>query len=219
VGTDALARTKHVVVLGAGREALVLEGYCQEIGYEPAVFVEETPPTYDRDLTSYGAPIHTFDEDLTPFRALPAICAVGSPKLRQRLVDRWHQQDYLTLVSRRAWIAPNAIVGPGSNIAPLASVNRNAKIGAHVLVNPGAVLSHDVVVGDFVTIGPACALAGRVSIGSAAFLGIGATVINGIRIGDAAYVAAGAVVVEDVPDGQLVMGVPARVVPRRPGLE
>jgi len=92
------------------------------------------------------------------------------------------------------------------------------QIGAHVLVNVGANLSHDVVVGDFVTIGPRCAVAGGTSIGPESFLGIGATVLGCLRIGTGAYIAAGAVVVDDVPDGALVMGVPARVVPRRAGL-
>ena len=208
----------RVVVLGAGRQALVTAGYFEEAGFEPAVFVEEMPPPYERKVGEYGAPIRTFEDDLVSCSEFPAIAAVGAPSVRQRLVARWEHDEYLTLVSSRAWLASSVVIGPGSTIAPLVGVNRMVRVGSHALVNPGTVLGHDTVVGDFATVGPSCAVAGGVSIGSAAFLGIGCTVIDRIRIGVGAYVAAGAVVVEDVPDGELVMGVPARVVPRPAGL-
>lgn len=51
-----------------------------------------------------------------------------------------------------------------------------------------------------------------VSIGDDAWIGAGATVMPGVRVGKRAVVAAGAVVTRDVPDGCIVVGVPARVV-------
>jgi len=208
----------RVVVLGAGRHALVTGGYFEEAGFEPVVFIEEMPPPYDREVGAYGAPILTFEDDLAPYSEFPAIAAVGAPSLRQRLVARWAHDEYLTFVSSRAWLASSVVIGLGSTISPLVGVNRMVKIGTHALVNPGAILGHDTVVGDFATIGPSCAVGGGVSIGSAVFLGIGSTVISGIQVGAGAYIAAGAVVVEDVPEGELVMGVPARVAARRAGL-
>ena len=47
-----------------------------------------------------------------------------------------------------------------------------------------------------------------------AYVGAGAIVLPGVTIGEGAVVAAGAVVTKDVPPGDLVLGVPARSVPR-----
>ena len=42
-------------------------------------------------------------------------------------------------------------------------------------------------------------------------IGGGAVLVPGVEVGEEAYVAAGAIVTGDVPPGQVVMGVPARV--------
>ena len=42
-------------------------------------------------------------------------------------------------------------------------------------------------------------------------IGGGAVLVPGVEVGEEAYVAAGAIVTSDVPPGQVVMGVPARV--------
>jgi acetyltransferase-like isoleucine patch superfamily enzyme len=43
-------------------------------------------------------------------------------------------------------------------------------------------------------------------------IGSNATILPGIVIGEDAVVGAGSVVTKDVPDGKLVLGVPARVI-------
>jgi sugar O-acyltransferase (sialic acid O-acetyltransferase NeuD family) len=199
-------------VLGAGRQALETSGYCRGEGIATAFFVEEEAPPYSRDPTPFRAPILTFDDDLSGWTGTPVISAVGSPVVRRRLVERWPGKAFLAVVSTRAWIADDAVIGEGTTVAPNACLNSLVTAGAHVLVNVGAVLSHDVVVEDFVSIGPGCAIGGCVRIGTGSFVGIGATIQERVSIGRGAFVAAGAVVVADVPDGQTVMGVPARAV-------
>jgi acetyltransferase-like isoleucine patch superfamily enzyme len=48
-------------------------------------------------------------------------------------------------------------------------------------------------------------------IARGAAIGLGANLLPGVRIGVGAVVGAGAVVTKDVPDGALVMGVPAGI--------
>lgn len=53
-------------------------------------------------------------------------------------------------------------------------------------------------------------------IGRDVWLGAGATVLGGVTIGDGCVVGAGAVVTSDLPAGSIAVGVPARIVGRRP---
>jgi acetyltransferase-like isoleucine patch superfamily enzyme len=55
-----------------------------------------------------------------------------------------------------------------------------------------------------------------VTIGAGAWIGAGAKVLDGVTIGPQAIVGAGAVVREAVESGNVVAGVPARVVSSRP---
>jgi sugar O-acyltransferase (sialic acid O-acetyltransferase NeuD family) len=201
-------------ILGAGRQALETAGYCQDSGLALAFFVEEAPPSYPRSGADYGAPIHTFDEDLSELSDIAVVSSVGDPALRRRLVQRWPGTRYLRLLSGQAWISPDSDIGDGTIVAPLAAVNRRCVIGHHVLVNVGAIASHDVIIGDYSSIGPGCTIGGDVRVGQNAVLGIGCTIRDRITIGDGAIVGAGAVVVNHVPKLQTVVGVPARPIAR-----
>jgi len=51
---------------------------------------------------------------------------------------------------------------------------------------------------------------GKVTIQKGAYIGAGAIILHGITIGECAVVGAGAVVTRNVPDGAIVVGIPAR---------
>jgi sugar O-acyltransferase (sialic acid O-acetyltransferase NeuD family) len=210
MGPKGTPERSAIGILGAGRQAIETAGYCREVGLQPVFYVEEIPPSESRDAAHYAAPILSFHEVEDDLLKTPVVSAVGAPAVRRRLVDRWHGAEFMQIVSPHAWIATDAVIGIGTTIAPMAALNRLVHVGAHVLVNVGAILSHDVTVEDFVTISPGCAVGGCVSIGSGTFLGIGATIRDRVAIGRGCVVAAGAVVVRDVPDGDVVRGVPAQ---------
>ncbi|MBI4387757.1 MAG: hypothetical protein HY582_01775 [Candidatus Omnitrophica bacterium] len=109
----------------------------------------------------------------------------------QRLVEVW------TGVS----IPPAAKIGPGLLIHHFGGIviNGEAVIGSH------CDLHHGVTVGNRNSGGPSP------KIGDHVMIGAGAKVLGGIKIGNNAEIGANAVVLEDVPDGGVVVGVPARV--------
>ena len=125
-----------------------------------------------------------------------AHCIVGinDPATRRRVAER------LGWVFGQ-WVHRRAVVGP------------DVMYGAHTHINAGAFLTR-CTLGDFVTVGPNATICGDVTIGDGCLIGAGAVVKNLVTIGDGVTVGAGAVVVADVPDGQTVVGNPAKPIPR-----
>ena len=123
------------------------------------------------------------------------------------------------------FIAPNAAVignvrlGQGASVwfsAVIRGDNETILVGARSNVQDGAVLHSDpgypLEIAEDVTVGHNAMLHGC-SIGSGTLVGINAVVLNGAKVGRACVIGANSLVPEgmEVPDGSLVMGVPARV--------
>src|SRR5271155_5090886 len=129
-------------------------------------------------------------------------------------------------VSPTAWIAPTATLVGDVRIEAEASVWYGAVLRADlgpILVRRGANVQDGSVlhggtdpvteVGEGATIGHLCMVHGAV-IGEEALIGNGAIVLDGVVVGRRALVAAGATVPPRmvIPDGMLVVGVPAKIV-------
>jgi UDP-2-acetamido-3-amino-2,3-dideoxy-glucuronate N-acetyltransferase len=127
-------------------------------------------------------------------------------------------------------IGDNTRVGPFVEIQRGVVVGSNCKIQSHAFICDGVELEDDVFVGHGVMfindkvpratneLGQLKTAADwpllRTVVERAASLGSGAVVMAGVRVGAGALVGAGAVVTTDVPPGQTVVGVPARVMER-----
>jgi acetyltransferase-like isoleucine patch superfamily enzyme len=80
------------------------------------------------------------------------------------------------------------------------------------MLHANAVVEHDNIIEDYVNLAPGVNLAGWVTVKQGATVYTGAVAIPKVTIGRGAVVGAGAVVLRDVPDGAMVVGVPARVI-------
>jgi len=127
-------------------------------------------------------------------------------------------------------------VGDGTRIGPFVEVQRGVRIGArckiqsHTFVCDGVTIEDEVFVGHGVMFvndkrprattetgtlrqeSDWALLPIRVERGAS--IGSGAILLGGVRVGARALVGAGAVVTRDVPPGDVVAGVPARVLHR-----
>jgi serine O-acetyltransferase len=104
----------------------------------------------------------------------------------------------------------NCIIGRGAEFGPGfvlihstgVVINGNVRGGTNVLIE------HQVTIGAERRASPV--------LGDDVFLGAGAKVVGAVTIGEGARIGANAVVVHDVPPHSTAVGIPARVVRRRP---
>lgn len=116
----------------------------------------------------------------------------------------------ITITHSTAFVARSARVGHGCHILAQSAVCVDAILGDGCIVNTRASVDHESVLGAGVHIAPGATVTGCVTIGDHTLIGAGATILPRVRIGRRVIVGAGAVVTRDVPDGQVVVGVPAR---------
>lgn len=120
-------------------------------------------------------------------------------------------------------IREHAEIGDNAVLMMGAVINIGAKIGKNTMIDMNAILGGRAEVGENSHIGAGAVLSGviepanatPVRVGNNVLVGANAVILEGVQIGDNAVVAAGSVVTKDVAPGDVVAGVPARVIKYR----
>jgi sugar O-acyltransferase (sialic acid O-acetyltransferase NeuD family) len=137
--------------------------------------------------------------------------AIGDVQTRARLLESMGEwSGWISAIHPTAVIAGDAAIERGCLVGAGAIVQAETGIGEHSIVNSGVIIEHDCYIGRNTHLAPGSIVAGGVRIGRDVLIGAGATILPGVHIGDGATVGAGSVVTRDIPDGAIVIGVPAR---------
>lgn len=124
-------------------------------------------------------------------------------------------------IAPTATIIGDVAVGENSSIWFNAVVRGDVnwiRIGTETNIQDGSNLhvtyeTHPLVIGNGVAVGHGCVLHGC-TVEDGCLIGIGAIILDGAHVGRGSIIGAGAVVAEgsDIPPGNLVLGVPGKVV-------
>jgi sugar O-acyltransferase (sialic acid O-acetyltransferase NeuD family) len=213
---------KKLIAWGASGQALVIEEFLSERGFELIALLDTEPA---RTSPFRSVPIFTGPQALDhwlstgPHGDVHFIVAIGGEHGSERcaIAARLRAAGLVaaTLVHPTAFVATSVRLGAGSVVLAQAAVGVRSELGECVIVNTAASVDHECVLGPGVHIGPGARVAGCVVVGGGTFVASGATIAPRVRIGSESIVGAGAVVVRDLPAGVVAYGNPARIVRRR----
>ena len=116
-----------------------------------------------------------------------------------------------SIVSNHAIIGEfGNIIGKGVCILSHATITGDVKIGEGALINKAVIISHDANIGQYCKISPGAKILGRTTVGDFSEIGANAVILPDVIVGSNCTVGAGAVVTKNVPNGCIVVGIPAK---------
>lgn len=143
---------------------------------------------------------------------LYAICAIGDPVTKKRIIERLINSKikFPVLVHPSVIYSDSVELGEGSIICAGNIITVNINIGKHVIINIDSTVGHDAILGEYTTVLPSVNISGNVTTEECVNVGTGSSIIQGITIGENTVIGAGSVVVKDLPANCIAVGAPAK---------
>jgi acetyltransferase EpsM len=211
--------SKDLIVIGGGGHARVVIQAAQASGGEWNLVGYVDPN--EREATAGRLGVRHLGDDEARLAADPAfaharfVLGIGSTleaRVRREIAGRTKlpPERWATIIHPMAWVSPTAQLGPGCVVLAGAAVNAGAVVGPQCIINTGAIVEYDAAIAGFVHAAPASVVGARAQIGEGTYLGIGCRIRERLTLGKDVKVGMGSVVLRSVPDGRVVIGVPAK---------
>ncbi len=212
-----------MVIIGADGHAKEILSICSQLKIsEEIFFFDNVSKNLPERLFSKYKIVRSFDAIASLFKKNAAfVLGTGDPLTRYRLFKKCMKIGGrpVSIISPRASIGEDAIhLGRGLNIMTGVVITNDISIGDGTLINSQVSIHHGVKIGKFCEISPGAHVTGKSTIGDFSFIGTGAILLPGVSLGKNVIVGAGAVVTKDIRDNEVAVGVPAKVIKKRPQL-
>jgi len=202
---------KRLAILGASGHGKVVADTAESCGWSSISFFDDAWPDVKLNgVWSVVGNTQSLLDQLADFDGV--VVAIGNNRIRYEKMLQLESAGALLvpLIHPSAVVSKYASIGKASVVFAGCVVNVGCRVGKGCILNTACTVDHDAVLGDAVHISPGAHLAGGVTVGDRSWVGIGASVRQMIAIGSDVMIGAGAAVVAHVPDGETVVGVPAR---------
>lgn len=208
-----------IAIFGASGFSQEVADICIASGYENIVLIDKN---MDPNINSNFKILDEGYVESLSDNGYKFVIGIGDNRIRKKIFYRYRNLTYANIIhptasfgfGQREYIEDKV----GNIIAAGVRFTNGIKVGNFGIYNLNSTIGHDCVIEDYVNICPGVNISGNVKVLKESFIGTNACITNGqsmtckITVGERATVAAGAVVIRDVPDGETVMGVPAKVV-------
>jgi sugar O-acyltransferase (sialic acid O-acetyltransferase NeuD family) len=218
-----MSRITPVVIIGAGgfaREVLdIFDAInAQEPQFEVLGYIVQPAFGSPGQLINDRPILGDFDWLAERSQAVKAICAVGAPETRFRLIREAskHGVHFCNAIHPSAIMTKWIEIAEGVVITAGCILTNQIKIGNHVHINLDCTIGHDARIDDFSTLAPGVHVSGNVHLQSGCYIGTGANIIEKITVGAWSIIGAGSTIISDVPPNTTVVGVPGKVIKTRP---
>jgi sugar O-acyltransferase (sialic acid O-acetyltransferase NeuD family) len=205
-----------MIIIGAKGYAIELADILLHNEYKDSIYFYDDINNFDNLLIEEKYKIITSEKDLLAYtnqQKFDLTLGLGNPLLRKKMHDKFIALGGVlqSTISKNANISKLSVnISNGANIFTGAHIANNVKIGKASIVYYNAIITQDCILGDFIEISPGAILLGKCQIGDFTHIGAGAKILPKIKIGKNVIIGAGAVVTKDVPNNQIMVGVPAK---------
>jgi len=198
-----------IVLIGAGGHARSCIDVIESSGeFQIVGLIDNNKSNYNDSL---GYPIIGVDHDLPKIRkkydnAFITLGQIKDSKKRMDLFRILNQLDFTLprIISPRAYVSKNAIIGESTIIMHDVLVNSNVQIGRNCIINSKSLIEHDSIIGDNCHISTGAIVNGNVIIGNRTFLGSGAVTKECIKIGNNCVIGSGANIKFDIESDLII---------------
>jgi len=146
----------------------------------------------------FGYQILGSDTDLKKLKsdydyALVTVGQIQSPDTRIKIFNHIKSFGFKlpTIISKRAYVSKQALLGEGTIIMHDVLVNAGANIGNNCIINSKALIEHDVIIGDHCHVSTGAIINGGANIGLGTFVGSGAVIREYVEAKNFDFIKAG----------------------------
>jgi sugar O-acyltransferase (sialic acid O-acetyltransferase NeuD family) len=211
--------TKPVVIIGIGDFGRIARFYLEHDSDRRVVAHAVSAEMLDRGEFA-GLPVVPLDDlpsayppDEFEIQLGIAYSRVNQNRRQMFETAKRHGYRVITYICSKAITWPDLDAGEGTFIFEANVIQPYVRIGENTVLWSGSNIAHDSAIGSHVFIASQVAISGNCRVGDHTFIGANATLRDGITIGAGCVIGAGALVLDDVPDGTVLKGSAASVLP------